>query len=268
MPAPCDSEICCSVHLCTSVWCIDVTICHYYLPNPNEQGVAILVCNCIRLFLHLPRSTVKESMARQRRSAEGARPASMRPTTKSNSHPRKANYEPKFDSKFTIFVVFNGFLILSVVLYVYYLHYLESWVVRPVNLPKVVTKAGLDVPERFWGSYRSSLYFGLKTRSAQPLVAGLMWFTQKLKNQNLAIRHWCNQWDGLPKYGWVRHDGVNFGVQRIVDDEYVIETRFLKRPGGHNGGDWTARIAVKARVCGITLVPISNLSVILRHILF
>lgn len=199
-------------------------------------------------------------MARQRK-VEASRPAPGRPVSKPPvARVRKASPEPKFDSKFTIFVVFNGCLIISVILYVYFLHYLESWVIRPVDLPKVVTKSGLDIPERFWGSYRSSSYFGLKTRSAEPLMAGLMWFTHKIKNQNLPIRHWCNQWDRLQQYGWLRHDGVNFGTQRIVDEEYVIETSFVKRTGGLNGGDWTARIAVKPKAPGAVLTaPMSLL---------
>lgn len=196
-------------------------------------------------------------MVRQRK-LEGARAPPGR--LKSVDRPKKTSPEPKFDSKFTIFVVFNGCLIISVILYVYFLHYLESWVIRPVDLPRVVTKSGLDIPERFWGSYRSSSYFGLKTRSAQPLAAGLMWFTHKIKNQNLPIRHWCNQWDRLQQYGWIRHDGVNFGTQRIVDEEYVIETSFVKRPGGRNGGDWTARIGVKPKATGA--VPTAPMSLL------
>uniref|UniRef100_A0A131Y4M3 Mannosyl-oligosaccharide glucosidase n=1 Tax=Ixodes ricinus TaxID=34613 RepID=A0A131Y4M3_IXORI len=199
-------------------------------------------------------------MVRQRKVGENARLSPARHSTKPGGQTKRASSQPKFDSKFTLFIAFNAVLILSVVFYVYYLHYLESWVIRPVSLPKVVKKSGLDVPERFWGSYRSALYFGMKTRSAQPLVAGLMWFSQKLKNQNLGIRHWCSQWDGLEQYGWVRHDGVNFGVQRIVDEEYLIETSFVKRAGGRNGGDWTARIAVKPKeVNTTTTVPISLL---------
>lgn len=199
-------------------------------------------------------------MARQRK-LESARPTPGQPKSKpAVAHVRKSSPERRFDSKFTIFVAFNGCLIISVVLYVSFLHYLESWVIRPMDLPKVTIKSELDIPERFWGSYRSSLYFGLKTRSPQPLAAGLMWFSHSLKNGDLLIRHWCNQWDRLQKYGWTRHDGVNFGVQQIVDEEYVIETSFVKRVGGLNGGDWTARISVKQKVPGA--VPTSPLSLL------
>jgi hypothetical protein len=43
----------------------------------------------------------------------------------------------------------------------------------PINLPKLVNE---KIPERFWGTYRSNLYFGLKHRSEKSLSGGLMWF--------------------------------------------------------------------------------------------
>ena len=59
--------------------------------------------------------------------------------------------------------------------------------------------------------------------------------------------------DRLPKYGWLRHDGVNFGLQEIRDTEFHLNTTFVKQPGGSHGGDWTARFTVgsasKVRDC-------------------
>ena len=62
------------------------------------------------------------------------------------------------------------------------------------------------------------------------------------------IRHWCEQGDGLAIYGWRIHDGNNFGVQQIVDQQILLATSFIKRPGGLYGGDWTAKIVGEARV--------------------
>ena len=62
------------------------------------------------------------------------------------------------------------------------------------------------------------------------------------------IRHWCDQGDRIPMYGWFAHDGVNFGVQEIVDHYYTVSTDFVKRPGGTHGGDWSARFRVQPRV--------------------
>lgn len=55
----------------------------------------------------------------------------------------------------------------------------------------------------------------------------------------------CQQQDNLKKYGWIEHDGVNFGVQEIMDVNMKITTSFVKRQGGLNGGDWTNRIDVE-----------------------
>ncbi|XP_043919946.1 mannosyl-oligosaccharide glucosidase [Protopterus annectens] len=98
-------------------------------------------------------------------------------------------------------------------------------------------------PEKFWGSYRPQVYFGMKTRSPKSIVTGLMWMHQfGIEGQ---LRHNCEQGDGLPRYGWLMHDGVHFGVQEIVDFGFSLTTEFLKRPGGLHGGDWTWRITAK-----------------------
>ena len=64
-----------------------------------------------------------------------------------------------------------------------------------------------------------------------------------------SIRHWCEQGDGLSMYSWFAHDGRHFGLQEIMDKYYTLSTDFVKRQGGHHGGDWTARVTVKPRVC-------------------
>lgn len=83
-------------------------------------------------------------------------------------------------------------------------------------------------------------------------MTGLMWFPQYAPNGQLAIRHTCEQSDGLRKYGWLKHDGTNFGSQEIVDKDFVLTTDFVKKLGGDHGGDWTARISGKEMVGGLT----------------
>lgn len=123
--------------------------------------------------------------------------------------------------------------------------YLETRVNTPYNVEKLVTASGLDVPDRYWGTYRSSVYFGLKTRDPHSLVTGLMWyFPRFLRYDGNGFRHWCDQGDKLDRYAWLEHDGRTFGVQEIIDSSVIIRTTFVKRPGGYHGGDWTARIAV------------------------
>ncbi|KAI0240630.1 Mannosyl-oligosaccharide glucosidase [Lamellibrachia satsuma] len=102
-------------------------------------------------------------------------------------------------------------------------------------------------PERFWGSYRPGVYFGLKTRSPHSPVVGMMWMTPLTSNPSPPLHHWCEQGDQLPFYSWMVHDGVNFGIHEVIDHFYTITSEFVKRPGGQHGGDWTARINVRPR---------------------
>ncbi|KAM9329267.1 mannosyl-oligosaccharide glucosidase [Gastrophryne carolinensis] len=95
-------------------------------------------------------------------------------------------------------------------------------------------------PHLFWGTYRPHLYFGMKTRSPSSVVTGLMWLSQ---SGPTSLRHTCEQGDGLSRYGWLQHDGVNFGVQELVDGGFSLRTEFVKRPGGRHGGDWSWRVS-------------------------
>ena len=87
-------------------------------------------------------------------------------------------------------------------------------------------------------------------------MTGLMWFSQYAPNGQLAIRHTCEQSDGLRKYGWLKHDGTNFGSQQIVDKDFVLTTDFVKKLGGDHGGDWTAKISGKEMVGGFKSISI------------
>ncbi|KAG7200863.1 hypothetical protein KM043_003227 [Ampulex compressa] len=126
-----------------------------------------------------------------------------------------------------------------------YKGYLETRVNTPYNVKKLVTESGLDIPSRYWGTYRPGVYFGLKTRDPYSMVTGLMWyFPHLLRQDGHGLRHWCEQGDGLDKYAWLEHDGRTFGVQEIVDNSVILTTTFVKKFGGKHGGDWTARVAV------------------------
>lgn len=72
-------------------------------------------------------------------------------------------------------------LVVAVLISIYYNSWLASMVNSPLKEPKITNETEYKTPEnldRFWGTYRPQLYFGLKTRSANPLQAGLMWFNQ------------------------------------------------------------------------------------------
>ncbi|KAJ7327321.1 hypothetical protein JRQ81_017080 [Phrynocephalus forsythii] len=107
---------------------------------------------------------------------------------------------------------------------------------------------GDDALRRFWGSYRPHVYFGMKARSPRSPVAGLMWMRQL--EGDVRLRHTCEQSDGLPRYGWLLHDGAHFGVQEIRDLGLSLQTEFVKRPGGQHGGDWTWRVTARPERTG------------------
>lgn len=118
----------------------------------------------------------------------------------------------------------------------------------------MVLHKGLEVQDRYWGTYRPLTYFGLKTRDPNSLVTGLMWyFPSRLTPGGQGFRHWCEQGDGLKRYGWLQHDGKDFGIQEIEDGPFLLTTSFVKRSGGEYGGDWTARISVTAKVSFVSV---------------
>ncbi|XP_021966665.1 mannosyl-oligosaccharide glucosidase-like isoform X2 [Folsomia candida] len=86
----------------------------------------------------------------------------------------------------------------------------------------------------------------MKHRSPKSLLTGFMWLLPSLVRPGEPnLRHLCEQGDGLTKYGWVEHDGVNFGVQEIIDHHMKLTTSFVKAHHGKKGGDWTSRIEVQ-----------------------
>ncbi|KAK7084788.1 hypothetical protein SK128_017513 [Halocaridina rubra] len=160
---------------------------------------------------------------------------------------RRRNHSPRRICPAILYMSVAGLVIVAVA-YFLYLGYMETRINTPISAPKVVVQSGLEVPERYWGTYRPGVYFGTRTRHPTSLVTGLMWFVPgHFQNNMLALRHWCDQADDLPKYGWEIHDCRNVGVQKIVDKSVVLQTSFVKRLGGQHGGDWSARITVSPK---------------------
>jgi len=49
------------------------------------------------------------------------------------------------------------------------------------------------------------------------------------------------------------HDGLNFGIQEIVETEFSLRTEFVKVQGGKHGGDWTWRITGTQKVIKVAV---------------
>lgn len=75
-----------------------------------------------------------------------------------------------------------------------------------------------------WGSYRPGIYFGMKTRTPVALSTGILWSGSR-KN---SLRHDTSQ-DELTQFEWVKHNGINYGNQNLIDKSYdmAISTTFL-----------------------------------------
>uniref|UniRef100_A0A7S4PGV9 Mannosyl-oligosaccharide glucosidase n=1 Tax=Guillardia theta TaxID=55529 RepID=A0A7S4PGV9_GUITH len=98
----------------------------------------------------------------------------------------------------------------------------------------------------YWGTYRPHLFLGVKTRSANPVVASVMWHKTDALNP---LRHEATS-SGIKKYGWVRHDGRNFGHEVILDENCGVNLNFTFVKHGHDnakGGDWAVRVSASPR---------------------
>lgn len=80
-----------------------------------------------------------------------------------------------------------------------------------------------------WGTYRSGLYFGVRSRSHPFFVAsGLLWGSQ---HEDISqLRHECRQDDRLQKYGWLEHDGRSYGLQRVEDqfNRIALQSHYIR----------------------------------------
>ncbi|KAL5762404.1 hypothetical protein ACOSP7_018668 [Xanthoceras sorbifolium] len=149
-----------------------------------------------------------------------------------------------------------GFCILLSLIIFFLIHRLVN-PVEETQRPRVVTPFPapklMDLPmfqgdhkeSLYWGTYRPHVYFGVRARTPQSLVAGLMWLG--VKDGTYYMRHVCQDSDELSKYGWTQHNGRDFGHQVLVDQDMTLATSFVKTKGEGSsyGGDWAVRIGVQ-----------------------
>ncbi|XP_065653439.1 uncharacterized protein LOC136071856 [Hydra vulgaris] len=157
---------------------------------------------------------------------------------------KKNNKNNKF---FVCFLVLCSFSVSFAIGWSWHL-WVESRHYTPLNAPKAILHHEEHLPDnKLWGTYRPHLYFGVRAKTPQSLLFGLMWFAQYSADGQLHIRYTCEQSDNLPKYGWLKHDGESFGSQEIIDNDFILTTNFLKKNGGRHGGDWTAQVKGRKR---------------------
>ncbi len=103
-----------------------------------------------------------------------------RPPHPRSRHKASSSSSPNSCGKLLL-VVFSAATVAAIAT-IFGISYLESRPNSRLNSPAVTqtpaegaTAASVS-PDRFWGSYRPGVYFGMKTRSPRDLLAGLMWF--------------------------------------------------------------------------------------------
>lgn len=142
-----------------------------------------------------------------------------------------------------ILTILISFSLLSYV----YLFLLKDNNLIPLNLNQDLSFfESNEFDNRKWGTLKSGHYFALKTLAKQSIVFGLLWFENKIIDNNIKIRHWCDQSDNLKKYTWLKHDFHSFGRQHILDNNLNLTTYFLiDELNDINISSWRSRIQIE-----------------------
>ncbi|XP_054163075.1 mannosyl-oligosaccharide glucosidase-like [Oppia nitens] len=97
------------------------------------------------------------------------------------------------------------------------------------------------LPYNTWGTFRGMYYFGLRTTQPDSPSIGLIWFKNSASDvSHLQLRHTCHPDDGII-YGWKAHNFQDFGFQTITDQNYKLNTSFVKHTNANN---WSALVSV------------------------
>ncbi|KPI42317.1 putative mannosyl-oligosaccharide glucosidase [Cyphellophora attinorum] len=89
-----------------------------------------------------------------------------------------------------------------------------------------------------WGPYRPNLYFGVRPRLPNSILAGLAWANADTFDAvSYGLRHTCEQGEDMQGYGWDEYDARTGNKIDLTID-------FVKAPGP-SGGSWAARVQGK-----------------------
>lgn len=154
--------------------------------------------------------------------------------------------------------VLLGFTIVSSLVALFFVYRFVQFADADEQLPRVITPfpaakimdlemfQGDHKESLYWGTYRPHVYFGVRARTPESLVFGLMWLG--VKDGRYFMRHVCQDGDDLQTYGWNKHNGRDYGHQILIDHGMTLSTSFLKSKvdGSGYGGDWAFRVGVQS----------------------
>lgn len=100
-----------------------------------------------------------------------------------------------------------------------------------------------------WGPYRPNLYFGVRPRMREGLLAGLMWSNvDNAARISKNLRHTCEQDEGMAGYGWTAYDPRTGGHEIIHDTGNKIDLSLDYVKDHHSpDDDWGLRISGRLR---------------------
>ncbi|RVX72722.1 hypothetical protein B0A52_04120 [Exophiala mesophila] len=98
-----------------------------------------------------------------------------------------------------------------------------------------------------WGPYRPNVYFGIRPRTPDSLLMGLMWSNADQASYNgiaKNFRHSCDQDDGALRYEWIQYDARKGGIQVMNDTANHLDliTQFAKGPEAQAPGSWGLKV--------------------------
>ena len=100
----------------------------------------------------------------------------------------------------------------------------------------------------FWGTYRPIPYVGLRSRSEDSPLVGLMWFKPSNPEGVYQLRHEACYRDDMTKYGWTQHNGESYGRQEMIDagNQVDLTVRWVKPELDSDPNHWVLRIEGEA----------------------
>jgi len=192
-----------------------------------------------------PTNPENENLVSTNKSSTPDRPSKSKQLEKNNANGHVAGlFSSDLKTKLSFFFVL--FLCCSF----YYIGNQQNSLSDPCSstkLPKIPSPDQNDLTN-LWGTFRPHTYFSLKTAQKDSPTFGIAFIEQSSKHyhpRQLQLHHIVENNDEIIKMGYEKHDGSNFGVQKLELQRFSIETKFLKSDHGQkSAGRWTARISI------------------------
>ena len=138
-------------------------------------------------------------------------------------------------------------MLLTSLVSLFYFSILSNAVTSAAAIPSTNDSRDLSA---LWGPYRPNVYFGMRARTPDSPLIGLMWGGVDGNDvKDKTFRHTCEQNDNMHGYGWTTYNPREGGIQVIhdADNNLDLSTEFLRPLTSHPDGSWKARIKGKPR---------------------